>query len=343
MRVRSALNMEHRNRNMNILLTAHRFFPDIGGTETATELMAEEFSKAGHKTVVVTQTIGEAMTLPGYELVRRPNIRRLLQLYHWSDVILQRTVALRTAWPLLFVGKPWVVIHNDWIDRDSGFRIWLKQRVIRFARNIAISQAVADRLPVPATVILNAYRNEVFQPPLRNRRQHDLIFVGRLIRGKGVHVLIEAMRELERRGFRRELTIVGTGSEHSEFMRAAEGLPITFLGVKHGRELSDVIANHKTLVVPSLEPEPFGIVVLEGLASGCAVVASRNGGLPEAVGPHGVLFEPGNSIALADAILAADAAPELLEGVAEHLAQHEAGYVAGKYLKVLESAIADYR
>jgi len=94
---------------------------------------------------------------------------------------------------------------------------------------------------------------------------------------------------------------------------------------------------------PSLEPEPFGIVVLEGLASGCAVVASRNGGLPEAVGPHGVLFEPGNSIALADAILAADAAPELLEGVAEHLAQHEAGYVAGKYLKVLESAIADYR
>src|SRR5208282_1016190 len=244
---------------MNILLTAHRFFPDIGGTETSTELMAEEFSKAGHKTVVVTQTIGEAMTLHGYELVRRPSIRRLLQLYHWSDVILQRTVALRTAWPLLFVSKPWVVIHNDWLDRDSGLRTWLKQRVVRFARNIAISKAVADRLPVPATVILNAYLSDLFKPPLRNSRRHDLIFVGRLIRGKGAQVLIEAMRELERRGFHRELTIVGMGSEHSEFMRAAHGLPITFLGVKHGRELSDVIANHKTMIVPSLEPEPFGI------------------------------------------------------------------------------------
>src|SRR5208282_41585 len=139
------------------------------------------------------------------------------------------------------------------------------------------------------TVILNAYRSDLFKPPLRNSRRHDLIFVGRLIRGKGVQVLIEAMRELERRGFHRELTIVGMGSEHSEFMRAAHGLPITFLGVKHGRELSDVIANHKTMIVPSLEPEPFGIVALEGLASGCAVVASRGGGLPEAIGPHGVL------------------------------------------------------
>lgn len=290
---------------------------------------------------MVTQTIGEPMTSAGYELVRRPSILKLLQLYQWSDVILQRTVALRTAWPLLFIKRPWVVIHNDWLDRDSGFRTRCKRYVIRFAKNVAISQAVADRLSVPATVILNAYRNEVFQPRLCRRPRHDLIFVGRLIRGKGVQILIEAMRELARRGFQRQLTIVGTGRARAEFMRAAEGLPINFLGVKHGRELRDLIADHKTLVVPSLEPEPFGIVALEGLASGCAVVASRNGGLPEAVGPHGVLFEPNNPIALADAILLADASPELLDGVAVHLRQHRAGYVAGKYLKVMEAAIAD--
>ena len=65
---------------MNILLTAHRFYPDVGGTETQAELMAEEFSKAGHKTIVVTQTIGGAMPFAGYELIRRPDIRRLLQL-----------------------------------------------------------------------------------------------------------------------------------------------------------------------------------------------------------------------------------------------------------------------
>ena len=192
-------------------------------------------------------------------------------------------------------------------------------------------------------MILNAYRNEVFKPPLRNNRRHDLIFVGRLIRGKGVQTLIEAIRELARRGFHRELTVIGKGIDEREFIRFAEGLSITFARVKHSRELSAMIADHKTMVVPSLEPEPFGIVALEGLASGCAERCHQNGGLPEALGPHGVLFEPGNSDCLAEAILAAEATPELLDGVAQHLAQQEAAYVAAKYLKVLESSIAESR
>jgi len=54
---------------MNILLTAHRFFPDIGGTETAAESMAQEFSKAGHNVVVVTRTLGEPMPLADYDPV----------------------------------------------------------------------------------------------------------------------------------------------------------------------------------------------------------------------------------------------------------------------------------
>ena len=45
---------------MNILLTAHRFYPDVGGTETAAQSMAQEFSKAGHKVVVVTQIAGRS-------------------------------------------------------------------------------------------------------------------------------------------------------------------------------------------------------------------------------------------------------------------------------------------
>src|SRR5262249_23587869 len=80
-----------------------------------------------------------------------------------------------------------------------------------------------------------------------------------------------------------------------------------------------------------------------GLACGCSVVASAHGGLPEAVGPHGVLFEPGNAIALADAILAADRAPWLLNGVTQYLSKHQADYVAGRYLEVLEAAIAEVR
>jgi glycosyltransferase involved in cell wall biosynthesis len=328
---------------MNILITSHRFFPDIGGTETVTEILAEEFCKAGHRTVVVTQTPGETVAGTAYEVIRRPTARRLLHLYRWSDIVLQHQVALRTAWPLLLIRRPWVVIHNDWIDRDKDLPGWLKRRVIRFARNVATSHALADRLSVNTTVIPNPYQDSIFKYPQRSTRLHDLIFVGRLIRGKGVHILIEALRELERRGIQRELTVVGTGSELPELVRAAEELPIKFVGVKRGSELGELIAEHKILVVPSLEPEPFGIVALEGLASGCSVVASQHGGLMEALGPHGVFFEPGKPHSLADAILAAEATPELLNGVTQHLAQHCAGYIADKYLKILKSTVADYR
>src|SRR6516164_7896730 len=82
---------------MKILLTAHRFFPDVGGTETAAQSMAEEFSKVLHEVVVVTQTPGESIPMARYEVVRRPKPRRLLELYKWCDVVLQRTLALKTA------------------------------------------------------------------------------------------------------------------------------------------------------------------------------------------------------------------------------------------------------
>lgn len=329
---------------MNILLTAHRFYPDVGGTETAAQSMAQEFSKAGHEVVVVTQSPGEPIPLATYQLVRQPSARRLLELYRWCDCVLQRTLALRTTWPLLAIRKPWIVIHNDWMDRGSGLRVWLKQQVPRFATNIAISQAVADRLPVKATVILNAYRSEIFKVPLNKERRNDLIFVGRLIRGKGVGVLIDAVRELAARGLSRRLTVIGTGADQQEFERAAEGLPVTFSGIKRDQELCEIISDHKIMVVPSLEPEPFGIVALEGLACGCLVVASNHGGLPEAVGPHGVLFEPGNPIALADAILSAEAkTPELGCGLGDYLKNHQADYVADRYLEVMKAAIAKKR
>jgi glycogen(starch) synthase len=360
---------------VNILLTSHRFSPDIGGTEMVTELLAEEFSKAGHTTVVVTQTTGRARLPtthlaaagsrlhPGvgtfsklrravageggpsgritYQVIRRPNMTTLLQLYRWCDVVLQNQIGLQTAWPLIFVRRPWVIAHHNWVDVQRGLLGWLKRLALRLARNVAASQALADRLPVPAKVVPNPYRKEVFKAAASGSRQKDLIFVGRLIRGKGVHVLIEALRELDHRGYRRELTIVGDGPALTELRRAAEGLSVEFVGARRNGELSDLLADHRILVVPSVDPEPFGIVAIEGLACGCVVVATRNAGLVEAVSTHGVLCKPGDPQSLANAILEADAASRPIDGVAQHLARHDPEYVANEYLKVLAAAIAD--
>jgi glycogen synthase len=336
---------------VNILLTSHRFFPEIGGTETVTELLAEAFYQAGHKPIIVTRTgDGNRRFRPAglsdipeqarsevvpYQVVRRPNSQVLLQLYRWCDVVLQIQIGLQTAWPLIFVNRPWVISHHNWIDVQRSPQAWLKRKVMRFAKHIAPSQALADRLPVSSTLIPNPYRKEVFKRPVSECRPKDLIFVGRLIRGKGVHVLLEALREFARNGVRRELTVVGDGPALRDLIRTAQGLPIKFVGTKCGGELSELLGQHRFLVVPSIDPEPFGIVAIEGLACGCTVVASRNSGLIEAVGAHGVFCEPGDPKSLANAILQAEAASGLLDGVVQHLARHDPQSVAAQYVKVL--------
>jgi glycosyltransferase involved in cell wall biosynthesis len=58
------------------------------------------------------------------------------------------------------------------------------------------------------------------------------------------------------------------------------------------------------VVVPSIKPEPFGLVALEGMAAGCAIIAANHGGLSEIVvdGETGTLVEPGSIESLAAAI-----------------------------------------
>ena len=346
---------------MNILLTSHRFFPELGGTEIVAEVLAEEFMQAGHQTIVVTQTT-QGTGDPGprgqcepakpanprvfpYLVVRRPGPRELLRLYCWCDVVLQNQVGLRTAWPLIFVRRPWVISHHMWLDAGTGVRGRLKLRLLRFARNVAASQALLDRLPIQARVIPNPYRKDLFKKPrelLSKIRQKDLIFVGRLVRGKGVHVLIEALRELETRGAPRELTVVGEGPALTELRDLAKGLSVKFVGGRRGNELSELMATHRFLIVPSVDPEAFGNVAIEGLACGCMVVACRNAGLVEAVGAHGVFCEPDDPKSLADAILRADGASSLLSGVSQHLSRHDPRSVAHEYLKVLSEAVASH-
>jgi glycosyltransferase involved in cell wall biosynthesis len=112
---------------------------------------------------------------------------------------------------------------------------------------------------------------------------------------------------------------------------------ITFVGSKHGPEVAELMNRHKILVIPShsVPPEALSVVALEGIACGCVPVASRQGGLPDAVGEAGVLVEEGNSDELAGALIRLLASPGLLETyrskAEEHLSQFHPDVVADAY------------
>ena len=331
---------------MKILFSSHFFPPSVGGIEEVSGILAHEFARRGHDVIVVTQTRG-ASRFP-FEVKWGVRLRELPGLTQWSDVVFHNNISLRTAWPLIWIKRPWVVAHHTWIARMDGRRAGvdlLKLRAIRRATNVVASRAIGAKLGVPARVIPNPYRDDVFCRTNVGKRDGDVMFLGRLVSDKGVDLLLEALGILKGRGIKLRTTIVGDGPERPALEAQARRLEVeaTFAGVRRDAELVEMLNGHRTLVVPSRWEEPFGVVALEGMACGCVPVVARAGGLPDAVGAAGATFEKGNARDLADCIegLLADETrmEELRREAPAHLERHRAAAIAEQYLEVLEEAL----
>ena len=126
--------------------------------------------------------------------------------------------------------------------------------------------------------------------------------MGRFVRQKGFDVLIEAWKRTELDEF--DLIIAGAGPEKVALEALATDAPnVHFWGRAQRADVVRLLRGCAWFVLPS-RVEPQGIVNLEAMAAGCAVVASRTGGVPEIVlsGQTGVLVEPNNIEALASAL-----------------------------------------
>lgn len=125
-------------------------------------------------------------------------------------------------------------------------------------------------------------------------RDIDVLFVGRLVREKGVEQLPDLAACL---GPGENLVIAGQGPLQKQLSTAfAHNTQVTMLGEVAPPDVARLMRRAKVLVVPSVD-EPFGMVVLEGMAAGAAVLASNVGGIPEIVndGVDGILVAPGNN------------------------------------------------
>src|SRR5437763_5731364 len=160
------------------------------------------------------------------------------------------------------------------------------------ATNIAVSQAVAKRLPESCIVIPNPVDLSLFHSDGAALRTRELVFLGRLVSDKGCDLLIQALARLAQHGLRPKLTMIGGGPERSGLEQLAKSLnlqdQIVFAGAPPTDEVATLLRQHKVMVVPSIWEESFGVVALEGAASGCVVLGSDGGGLPEAIGPAGI-------------------------------------------------------
>lgn len=102
-----------------------------------------------------------------------------------------------------------------------------------------------------------------------------VVYFGKLIRNKGVHVLLEALHGIDARA-----VVVGFGDYRAELEQLAAG-DVLFTGPLEHRHLVHLLALADACVVPSIFPEAFGMVAAEAAASGCPPLVARHSGLAE--------------------------------------------------------------
>ena len=227
------------------------------------------------------------------------------------------------VWPCLFCAPA----CRSW--KAALGRVFSQSRRIaaisRFKKIVVISEFMKSRLvanDIPAEKVVveppKISRAEARNRPLRvgathgeatkpsearaeRRREVDLLYVGQLIRGKGVHLLLEAMAKMKSP---RTLDIVGTGNMEGELKLLAERLGlkgrVRFNGFQDSPQ--EWMRRAACVVVPSFWQEPYGLVAAEAVALGRPVVAFAIGGLPEACQGKATLVPPGDIDALAAAL-----------------------------------------
>jgi glycosyltransferase involved in cell wall biosynthesis len=121
------------------------------------------------------------------------------------------------------------------------------------------------------------------------------LYVGMLVKHKGVHILINAFRKITSENV--FLEIVGDGPYEKELKKLAEGdRRILFQGKKPNDELPKFYKNATMSIVPSVWYDNSPLVIYESLREGTPVISSNMGGMPELIteGYNGFLFEAGN-------------------------------------------------
>lgn len=176
----------------------------------------------------------------------------------------------------------------------------------------------------------------------------DVLFVGRLEKRKGLEHLLRAWPTVHRAMPRVRLLVVGGGRRlegYRAWVRAHGWNEVHFIGHVSSEDLVRYYQTSDVFCAPSTGQESFGIVLLEAMAAGRAIVASRIPGYAEVVedGAEGLLVEPRSPGALAAALTRVLGDAGLRRSMGERGRQKASAYdwsrVAGRVLEFYEETI----
>ncbi|MCK6497591.1 glycosyltransferase family 4 protein [bacterium] len=341
---------------MRICHFTSTFFPRVGGVEIVVSNLARSQHESGHSVIVITpriRGINNKVTVP-YRVVHysRPSSKRyltrqvLLRLLweHWRDPF--DILHCHSAYPHGYVassfsrltGVPVVVTPHGPTDimREEQIRRnpILEKRMARGMRSAAgitaISNHIFDEILSIGGIasdkvhtIPNGVNLDDFTHVEKISLEFPYVFaMGRMVHQKGFDHLLRAFQGVIHATQDLHLLIAGEGVHRRDYemLAASLGLEgrVQFLGLVQGTQKIGFMKGAEFFICPS-RFEPFGIVVLEAMASGIPVVANRVGGIVDIIeeGKQGLFAEPSSVESLRDAILSLHRNPQLRNQMAE--------------------------
>lgn len=211
------------------------------------------------------------------------------------------------------------ICHSRSYTKTHSILFGLIEKMVN--RHIAISMSIRDNLVenrvdpgkisivhnwINADSIVNRDLPSHYYPPA----PFKVLSVGRIVRWKGVDILIEAIRRIIKSGKMVQLDIYGEIPEGEEYIQELNGIItsnrlnnyINFMGYASTKEIYH--CNYDLFVHSATSPEPFGRVIIEAMYNYVPVIASRIGGVTDIIqdGKNGLMFDPGSADSLASKI-----------------------------------------
>lgn len=318
---------------MKVLLVASLYHPHIGGIETIITELSYYYKRADINVVVLTKkwptnlnSISNHLGTPIYRVAspKKPNdyyetLKQIKQIQHLLKADIIHVIGARKPLPLfaLLLAKMWDVpiiisIAGSEVPHPCDIatqRIWqsgidIIPDTIRQSDKITVfskdlGQVLNSVMPDQKYEVLYAGIDlSIFtKPKIKKNIKPYILSLRRLIRSKGIDILIKAFSLIENKFPGLELYIAGDGEERNNLENQVKLLKlekkIKFLGSVSLKDSAKLLKNARLTVVPS-RSEGGGLVNIEAQSCGCPVIASRIGGIPEYIDENktGLLFKP---------------------------------------------------
>jgi glycosyltransferase involved in cell wall biosynthesis len=263
-------------------------FKIVGGNEV-TPVLATHCARLGVRCVFVRRA--------STELFR--NIR-------WADLVHGNTCSPDIALLSKLANKPLVLTIHNWFRGKRGLRnrLWLacnrladwrtyNSNFVRASWEPGGARRASDLIPTVSRFP---------QQPVAPHERRGFFFIARLIENKGVDILVKAYQGAGIDKARWPLTLAGEGPMGEwarEYVTQHAVAGIDIVGFLSEEEKAWRMARARWLVAPANTKEDMGLTPIEARNIGVPAIVTRDGGLPEAAGPAGLVCAPGDVSQLA--------------------------------------------